>query len=240
MTSVCLNLNLTKEQQKQILNSVKLNDPPSLLKELLKHRHNIGDSYNVNNNNNNVVVCQHNKSHRKSSGHNHHRNKFNCYSGNATSSDCDCECDDVKSEENTNNNNSEDLNNNLNQLNGAKLTSTPHGKKNGAVGASPNLKKLNESFKTHQGASSQSNESSDGENNNTISNSTSNATSSNNNNNNSNNRRISGRNLIKVLNESEKVPNTTTNQQTTNNNFNTANSLTTSTISYGNNLESKF
>lgn len=34
-----LNLNLTKEQQKQLLNSVKLNDPPSLLKELLKYRH---------------------------------------------------------------------------------------------------------------------------------------------------------------------------------------------------------
>jgi hypothetical protein len=253
LTNVCLNLNLTKEQQKQILNSVKLNDPPSLLKELLKHRHNIGDGYN--NNSNNVVVCQHNKSHRKSSGHSHHRNKFNCYSGNATSSDCDCECDDIKKEENINNN--EDLNNNLNQLiNGVKLTSTPHGKKNGAqqvgaatmaavvVGASPNLKKLNESLKTtttttttHQGTSSQSNESSDGENNNTISNSTNTTTSNNNNNN--NNRRISGRNLIKVLNESEKVPTTTTNKQTTNTNFNTANSLTTSTISYGNNLESK-
>lgn len=79
-----VSLNLSKEQQKQLLNAVRLNDPPSLLKELLKCRHNQtqqassgGGGANSSSNNNN----------------NHHslKNKFNCYSSRSADLDEDDE-----------------------------------------------------------------------------------------------------------------------------------------------------
>ena len=223
--NLCLNLNLTKEQQKQMLNSVKLTDPPSLLKELLKHRsHNIllASNNSINNNstsgagniangadtNPRTCIHHHKNSHRKSSGtHSHHKNKFNCYSGNATSSDCDCECDDATAQiEESNKMHVDEAN---------QLESTPSKASKKSVNVlSPNVKKLNDN-----------NESSDDNENGTISNSNvpkENGTT---------NRRISGRNLIKVLNESEKPTSKNTNNAT---NFcNTANSMTTSMISNG-------
>jgi hypothetical protein len=215
---ISLNLNFTKEQQKQILNSVKLTDPPSLLKELLKHRHsNILLDHVVGQQN---TTTTSNKSHRKSSGVSHHKNKFNCYSGNATSSDCECEGDDLKIEENKN-----DLNN----------VSTKSNKIQTAIAtSSPKLKRLN--VKINNSNNNNSNESSDGENTTIVLNSN-NGTKENSS---SSNRRISGRNLIQVLNESAKMPASLNNVNATNSVSTTANSLTTSTISYGNNLESKF
>ena len=86
LSDFSLNLNLSKEQQKQILNSVKLNDPPSLLKELLKHRHN---SLHVNSNGS--------KPHHRKSSHTHVslKHKFNCYSGNTADLDDEEDEDDI-------------------------------------------------------------------------------------------------------------------------------------------------
>ena len=87
-----LNLNLSKEQQKKLLSSVKLNDPPSLLKELLKHRHN---SVNYGS---------------SSSNKHHHSNrvaKFSCYSANTADLDDD---DSDNSDSNLNNNNNNNVN----------------------------------------------------------------------------------------------------------------------------------
>ena len=116
---------MSKEQQKQILNSVKLNDPPSLLKELLKHRHN---SLHVNSNGSNS------KPHHRKSSHNHVslKHKFNCYSGNTADLDDEEDEDDIEAQIDkldlttpTTNGatasavNEQDVNNNFNLLNQA-------------------------------------------------------------------------------------------------------------------------
>jgi hypothetical protein len=84
-SSLNLGLSLTKEQQKQILNSVKLNDPPSLLKELLKHRH----------------TSLHEKpQHARKTSHNHVslKHKFSCYSSNTADLDDDDDEEDLEAQ----------------------------------------------------------------------------------------------------------------------------------------------
>jgi hypothetical protein len=76
-------------QQKQLLQSVKINDPSSLLKELLKHRHNSATlSTSVSNSTN-----QHSKSHHHHHHHhNHHsslKKHLSCYYGAELDDDSD-------------------------------------------------------------------------------------------------------------------------------------------------------
>jgi hypothetical protein len=205
--NVCLNLNLTKEQQKQILNSVKLNDPPSLLKELLKHRHTSIPSSNNNNNNNNNDTTTTNKPHRKSSIH--QKSKFNCYSGgggNATSSDCD---DDDNNDNNDESSRDQDVNNNFNQT-----TSTP------SSSATPALSKIKFSSESESADNNTMQQQQQQHQMTTTNDDT--------------NRRISGRNLTKILNESSSntanrsaANNLTSSSISNNNNNNNNNNLDT-------------
>ena len=74
-------------QQKQLLASVKINDPSSLLKELLKHRHNSATTTTTTNTATNYASSKSTQNHSSLS----FKNKFNCYSSSA---DVDDDSDD--------------------------------------------------------------------------------------------------------------------------------------------------
>ena len=75
-------------QQKQLLASVKINDPSSLLKELLKHRHNSATTTTTN-----TTAATNYQSSKSTQNHSSlsFKNKFNCYSSSA---DVDDDSDD--------------------------------------------------------------------------------------------------------------------------------------------------
>jgi len=87
-------------QQKQLLASVKINDPSSLLKELLKHRHNSATTTTTN-----TTAATSYQSSKSTQNHSSlsFKNKFNCYSSSA---DVDDDSDDEpKSDLDDDNNN---------------------------------------------------------------------------------------------------------------------------------------
>jgi hypothetical protein len=75
-------------QQKQLLQSVKINDPSSLLRELLKHRHNTSALTTT------TTSTTSNKSSSHHSSSISFKNKFNCYSSSSADVDDDEESDD--------------------------------------------------------------------------------------------------------------------------------------------------
>lgn len=94
-STTIVNLNLSKEQQKQLLNAVRLNDSSSLLKELLKYRHTQSSASDISPLDSQqlavVTPHQHHHHHHSSSL----KNKFNCYSSRSADLDEEDEDDEA-------------------------------------------------------------------------------------------------------------------------------------------------